>query len=114
MAAMDRRYVLVHAEAARGAAVPLHVHRHATRYLLLVDGELDVRRDGERVRLTAPDACAVPSGIPHALTVASEHARFVVVCDPSAEPAVRALAGDPPLEPDDLAAVLAAADVTLL
>ena len=114
MAAMDRRYVLVHAQAARGAAVPLHVDRHATRWLLLIDGELDVRRDGEHVRLAAPDACAVPQGIPHALTVASANARFVVVCDPASQQAVRALAGDPPLDPDDLAAVLAAADVTLL
>jgi hypothetical protein len=80
---------------------------------MVISGQIDLRLDREFSLLAAGEPVRLPRGVPHAVTVASEHAIYLALWRPGAPDLVRTLA-DPVPDPDDLAALLAGAGVTLL
>lgn len=114
-AASGGRYALADVTGERGARVPLHMHAHEGETVLVLDGELEVRSDRGAQRLRAGEPAILPPRDPHGLEVVSDRARFLLLWQPAGvERLVRTLAGEPALDPDDAAALLAAAGVTLL
>jgi quercetin dioxygenase-like cupin family protein len=67
----------------RGAGTPLHVHRNEEEAFYVVEGEVSVLVDGERIYLAVGDYALVPRGVPHAYVVQSEVARMLVTFSPS-------------------------------
>jgi quercetin dioxygenase-like cupin family protein len=113
------RYLLADVTGARGARVPSHVHANEDEWLLVLDGELRVRVDGGE-RLVGPaEPVVLPRGVPHAVAVVSERARFLTLWDPAGLEDMLRLLADPapdarPLPRDDVAALLARGGVTLV
>jgi quercetin dioxygenase-like cupin family protein len=69
-----------------GKRTPLHTHPIAES-LWVLDGHLRYRIDTDDVDIQAGDFVMVPSGIPHAFLVLSEHARLISIqpsgaCEP--------------------------------
>ena len=48
-----------------GQFVPVHVHPTQDEFILVQDGELDLKLDGEWVKAKAGDLVRMPRGIPH-------------------------------------------------
>src|SRR5581483_8765471 len=67
----------------RGTAPPLHVHHGEEETFYVLDGELTVVVDGERLELSTGDFAVVPRGVPHAYLVRSERARMLVTFSPA-------------------------------
>jgi quercetin dioxygenase-like cupin family protein len=66
-----------------GSGPPPHTHMHAELFAVL-DGVLDVERDGVVSRLRAGDAAAVPCGVVHTYrNTSSADARFLAVLHPA-------------------------------
>ena len=127
--ATGRSYALMDVRARAGTRIAHHLHRREDETLQVLYGELDVWLDGERRAVGAGGHVFLPRGIPHGFTVTSGEARFLWLCAPGGidgvvramgEPAGGAVlppAGSIPLDPlalDDAAAILSAAEVTLL
>jgi mannose-6-phosphate isomerase-like protein (cupin superfamily) len=113
------RYALAEAQGERGAGFPCHVHTREDEWLLVLDGELDLRLDGGQRRVGPAEPAILPRRAPHEITVRSGHARFLTLWDPAGfDEALRVLADPdpaaPPLPRDDVAALLAGVGVTLL
>ena len=106
-------FALVEFEGERGAGLPAHVHTFEDEWLMVVSGQLELRVDREFSLVTTGEPVRLPRGVPHAVTVASERAVYLALWRPGAPDLVRTLA-DPVPDPDDLAALLAGAGVTLL
>jgi quercetin dioxygenase-like cupin family protein len=112
------RFSQVEIDDPRGTAPPLHVHHGEDETFYVVEGELDVFADAERIHLAAGDYAFVPRGVPHAYLVTSERARVLVTFSPSGfeevfmEFGVAANGGPPPEDavmpsPDEFAPLLA-------
>jgi len=54
-----------------GDAVPLHVHHHEDEVFHVLEGELELLLDGERVIVGAGTIVTAPRGLPHAYRVSS-------------------------------------------
>ncbi len=67
----------------RGTAPPMHVHHNEDETFYVLDGEVTVFADGERVELGAGDYAFVPRGTSHAYLVRSERARMLVTFSPA-------------------------------
>jgi quercetin dioxygenase-like cupin family protein len=67
----------------RGGATPLHLHHNEEETFFVLDGELSLLVDGERIELTTGDFALVPRGVPHAYVVRSEQARMLVTFSPA-------------------------------
>jgi|tagenome__1003787_1003787.scaffolds.fasta_scaffold20659262_3 quercetin dioxygenase-like cupin family protein len=118
-AATGGHYAMADVEGERGAAVPRHVHDREDEWLLVLDGELLLRLDGEQRRVGPAEPAILPRNVPHAYEVTSDYARVLVLWDPAGfEEVLRVLVdaepGAPPLPYDDVAALLAGAGVTML
>jgi quercetin dioxygenase-like cupin family protein len=66
-----------------GTAPPLHVHHQDDESFYVVDGEVTVFADGDRIDLSAGDYALVPRGVPHSYLVRSERARLLVTFSPA-------------------------------
>ena len=117
-AATQGRAALCELIVPRGGGMPRHLHADEDETLIVVDGTVDVWRDADRRRLTAPGAWALPRRVPHRFEAVSEDARVLLLLSPAGLEATLAAAsvgaGEPPLDPDDVAALLTNAGVTLL
>jgi quercetin dioxygenase-like cupin family protein len=67
----------------RGAAPPLHVHHNEEETFYVLEGEVSVMVDGERLDVSAGGFALVPRGVPHAYVVRSEQARMLVTFSPA-------------------------------
>ncbi|WP_341862311.1 cupin domain-containing protein [Gymnodinialimonas sp. 57CJ19] len=48
-----------------GQAVPVHIHPTQDEFILVQEGELDLKLDGEWTKAKAGDLVCMPKGIPH-------------------------------------------------
>lgn len=64
----------------RGAGTPLHRHRDSDETFYVIAGTLTLFVGDERLDLAAGDFAFAPMGVPHAFTVTSEEAEFLVSC----------------------------------
>ena len=48
-----------------GQFVPVHIHPTQDEFILVQEGELDLKLDGEWTKATAGDLVRMPAGIPH-------------------------------------------------
>jgi len=48
-----------------GQSVPVHVHPKQDKFILVQEGVLDLKLDGEFLRVNAGDVVRVPRGVPH-------------------------------------------------
>ena len=103
-------YFLVELRLAGGLIVPPHVARREDLVLQVVDGEIELIIDGGRERLLSGDGAPVPRGRPRRLSVLRP-ARLLVAGTPGGIESLAPIFSDPSVEPDDLAALLAAAGV---
>lgn len=69
-------------EGPRGDATPMHVHRSDDELFYVLDGELTVLIDGERIDLAPGDFALALHGANHAYIVRSERARFITTITP--------------------------------
>jgi quercetin dioxygenase-like cupin family protein len=67
----------------RGTATPLHVHLNEEETFYVLEGEVSVFVDGERLDVAAGSFALVPRGVPHAYVVRSERARMLVTFSPA-------------------------------
>jgi quercetin dioxygenase-like cupin family protein len=67
----------------QGCAPPMHIHHGEEETFYVVEGEVTVFADGERVDLEAGDYAFVPRGVDHAYIVRSERARMLITFSPS-------------------------------
>ena len=81
-----------------GAGAPLHRHDDVDEVLIVLEGTLDVRIDGERHLVEADHTIAIPAGVPHAfVAVGASPARFFAFLPKQgAAAATTYLDGDPP------------------
>jgi len=77
------RVTVIEQLAARGAATPLHVHRHEDEWLYVTGGAVTFWVEGQgAVQATAGAFLYGPRGVPHTFEVTSEIARFLVAAEP--------------------------------
>jgi glyoxylate utilization-related uncharacterized protein len=67
----------------RGAATPLHVHVNEEETFYVLEGEVSVFVDGERLDVGPGGFALVPRGVPHGYVVRSEQARMLVTFSPA-------------------------------
>jgi len=67
----------------RGAATPLHVHHNEDETFYVVEGEVTMLVDGERIDLSAGDYAFAARGEAHAYIVSSKRARMLVTFTPA-------------------------------
>lgn len=48
-----------------GQAVPVHIHPHQDEFILVQEGELDLKLDGKWVKAREGDVVRMPRGVPH-------------------------------------------------
>jgi quercetin dioxygenase-like cupin family protein len=66
-----------------GTATPMHIHHNEAETFYVLEGEVAVLVDGERIDVSEGDYALVPRGLPHAYVVRSERARMLVTFSPS-------------------------------
>ena len=104
-------YTLLETRAEAGSTTSAHRHEREDQSILVLAGELTVVIDGEPTTLPPGGHALLPREIPHRTVAGPDGAHFLCVCTPAGyEDVVRAIQ-DARLDPDDLAAVLAAAGV---
>lgn len=67
----------------RDAATPLHVHHNEDETFYVLDGEVSLLVDGERIDLSAGDYAFAPRETTHAYIVRSERARMLTTLTPA-------------------------------
>ena len=67
----------------RGSATPVHIHHNEDETFYILEGQVTIFSDDERIDLEAGDYCFVPRGAVHAYLVRSERARMLVTISPS-------------------------------
>ena len=104
--------------ASRGSGSRLHVHHNEDEWFYVAEGELTFWVGGQVI--TAPRGSFVygPRDVPHTIMVSSEHARFLLVVEPSGfenfirelgTPAQQLVIPPPASEPPDIARLTALA-----
>jgi mannose-6-phosphate isomerase-like protein (cupin superfamily) len=91
-------------EAHRGAAAPVHVHRHEEEYFLVVDGQARLFVGDRHIDAGPGDLVALPRGVPHAYLITSETARLVGMASPGGFESFFAELGTPVVEGEPPAA----------
>ncbi len=113
----DGTYALLELRAPAGSGAPLHLHEREDQLLVVLAGTLDVLVDGERTEVVAGSCHKLPRGVPHAYVAGPQGALFLSLCTPSGfEDLILAALpeGDAAPDPDDVAALMAAAGVRSL
>ena len=67
----------------REGATPFHVHHNEDEAFFILEGQVSMFGDDERIDLEAGDYFFVPRGVVHAYLVRSERARMLVTISPS-------------------------------
>jgi quercetin dioxygenase-like cupin family protein len=67
----------------RGNATPLHIHHNEDETFYVLDGEVSLLVDGERIDLSAGDYAFAPRETAHAYIVRSERARMLTTLAPA-------------------------------
>ena len=67
----------------RGSGTPIHIHHNEDETFYILEGQVTIFSDDERIDLEAGDYCFVPRGAVHAYLVRSERARMLVTISPS-------------------------------
>ena len=76
-------FALVDERAARGVAVPLHLHRDDMESFYVLEGEITLYIDGEAGVRATPGAFAhIPGGTVHGFRVESDTARYLILTTP--------------------------------
>jgi mannose-6-phosphate isomerase-like protein (cupin superfamily) len=92
-----------------GTAPPVHIHHQEDETFYVVEGEISVFVDDERLEASAGDFVFAPRGVPHSYLVRSERSRVLCTFSPAgleqffAEMGIPAVAGEPepaPVIPD--------------
>lgn len=111
------RLALCHVAAPPGSSTPVHRHEHEDEVLHVLVGAVDVWQQGARVVLTPGSSLLLPRGLPHRVTVGDAPAEFLLAFLPGGveDALVSASSADPAvaLDPDDVAALLAPAGVSV-
>jgi quercetin dioxygenase-like cupin family protein len=79
----------------RGAATPLHIHHNEDVTFYVLDGEVSLLVDGQRIDLSAGDYAFAPRETRHAYIVRSERARMLTTLTPAGIEAVFVALGVP-------------------
>ncbi len=95
----DGKFSLVEVAAPRGRATPLHIDPSDEAFYVL-EGEMLFHIDGVERSAGPGDTLAVRKGVPHAFTVTSEMARFLVVNTPGTHDRYFRDGGEPALDGD--------------
>ncbi len=106
-------YAVLDVRAAAGLVLPPHVALHHDGLVHVLAGEVEVVLPAERVTLRAGDHRSLPRRTPRRLQVLTDTHLLVLTMPSGLERLAKLL--QPPLpDPDDLAALLAAAGISLL
>jgi quercetin dioxygenase-like cupin family protein len=104
----EHRLSQVHVIERRGAAPPVHLHLDADETIYVIDGELSIFLDDERVEARAGAFLFVPKGSVHTWLVRSERAEALLTLAPAglesffAEVGTPVVAGEPDPGPMDV------------
>jgi quercetin dioxygenase-like cupin family protein len=102
----------------QGLGSPLHVHHNEDEWFYVTEGELTVRIGRETIVAPAGSFVYGPRDIPHAFSVTSSLARFLLVTEPAglenflralSEPAAALTMPPPSIQPPDFGALAALA-----
>lgn len=104
-------YALLEVRAPAGLAIPPNVNRRCAAALHVLEGAVALVVGGEPVRLEPGDHVDVPRDVPWRAEVEAD-ARLLLVGTPSGIECLASMLGQPPLEDDDAAALLAAAGIS--
>lgn len=111
--ATDGAYAVIDIRARAGFALPPHVLCRDEARLVVLAGAVDVDLGDEHLRLEGGDQAVLPVAVPRCLRVVTD-ARVVAILVPAGLECLLGVTAPPLPDPDDLAAHLAAAGVTLL
>ncbi len=67
----------------RGTATPLHIHHNEDETFYVLEGEVSLLVDGERIDLSAGDYAFAPRETTHAYVVRSQRARMLTTLTPA-------------------------------
>jgi quercetin dioxygenase-like cupin family protein len=81
-AATDGAVSVIEHVGRRGAASPLHVHRHDHEWWYVIEGELTLWVGGEIIEAPAGSFVFGPRHVAHTFAVTSDEARFLHVTEP--------------------------------
>ncbi len=109
----DGAYSVTETLAPAGAQIPPHVATKEDLHLHVLKGTLEVALDGTAYTLTEGDHLTIPKNVPRAIKVV-EDSRLVWFASPGGIERLAFIVNDPNTDPDDAAAVCAAAGVTKL
>ena len=112
------RLAICHVTGPPGSSTPVHRHEHEDEVLHVVSGEVGVWQQGARVTVGEGSSLLLRRGSPHRLTVSGDApAEFLLAFLPGGveDAIVSASSPDPvtSLDPDDVAALLAPAGVSV-
>ena len=79
----DGLYALVEVVESQGAEVPFHVHHNEDEAFYVLEGEMTFYVGEERYRAVPGTFVFGPRDVPHAYTVDSVSARFLMLCTPA-------------------------------
>ena len=111
--APDGAYSVTETLAPAGSCVPPHVSTKEDLHLHVLKGRVDVALDGRAHTLRAGEHLTIPRNVPRAVCVV-EDSRLVWLASPGGIEQLAFIVNDPNTDPDDAAAVCAAAGVTKL
>ena len=103
-------YSVVDVRLTAGLSIPAHVTEGEDLFVHILEGEVELVRDGRNQRLTAGTVARIARGLPRRMTVLAD-ARLLLTSVPGGINRLTAIAADPSLDADDRAALLAAAGV---
>lgn len=106
-------YALLDVRAAAGAAMPRHVGTRERVIVQVLSGVIELTIAGEPRLLGPEDHAELPAGAPRSARVLAA-ARLLLLFVPGGAERLAELAAEPPLDADDVAALLAAAGFTKL
>ncbi len=109
----DGAYAVFDIRAPAGAVIPPHVRAHQDAVLLVVTGELQVACGDTRQTLGRGDTAALPRDVACRVDARTD-VHLLCLAMPAGLEDLADLVADQSLELDDIAALLAAAGITLL
>src|SRR5690349_14031596 len=108
--ATQGQYALVEACVEEGIEIPAHVGHREDVVLYVLEGEVELAVDRERVTLRTGQSRSLERGVPRGLR-AHTRARVLVLLAPAGLEELLTIAADPATDPDDRAALLAVGGV---
>lgn len=113
------RLAICHLSAPAGSSTPVHRHEHEDEVLHVLSGSVDVWQQGNRASVSTGSSLLLPQGLPHRLSIGDDAptAEFLLAFLPGGveDAMLSASSADPMtvLDPDDVAALLAPAGVSV-